>query len=46
MKKGKNKSKRIRNIHNLMVTFDDNDYKNWINWEDHLSLEKLNDILL
>lgn len=44
--KGKNKSKRIRNIHNLMVTFDNDDYKNWINWEDHLSLEKLNDILL
>lgn len=39
-------NKRLRNIHNMMVNIDDEDYDSWDKIEDHLSLAKLNGILL
>lgn len=43
---GKIKNKRLRNLHNLMVNIDDEDYENWENLEDHTSLRPLNGILM
>ena len=43
--KGKNRSPHIIDINDLMIRFDDNDYKSWTNIEDHTSLELLNGIL-
>lgn len=44
--KGKNRSKEITDINNLMVNFDDNDFNLWNEIENHLYLEKLNGILM
>ena len=43
---GKNNSPDIKDINELMVSVDDNDYSNWTTIEDHLSLEMLNGILM
>ena len=43
---GKNKSPEITDINELMVKVDDEDYLKWASIEEHLSLEKLNGILL
>ena len=43
---GKNESPKIKDINELMVHVDDEDYSNWDKIEDHLSLEMLNDLLL
>lgn len=43
---GKIDNKRLRNINNMMVRIEDEDYKDWDNIEDHLSLVKLNGILM
>lgn len=42
---GKINNKRLRNINNLMVNIEDENYDHWDNLEEHLSLEKLNGIL-
>ena len=39
-------NKRLRNVHNLMVKIEDEEYEKWTQIEDHLSLTKLNDILM
>lgn len=39
-------NKRLRNIHNLMVKIEDEEYGKWTQLEDHLSLSKLNGILM
>lgn len=43
---GKLNNKRLRNINNMMVHVDDEEYSKWDILEEHLSLEKLNGILL
>lgn len=43
---GKIDNKRLRNINNLMVNIEDEDYINWNDLEEHLSLERLNGILM
>lgn len=43
---GKLSNKRLRNINNMMVCIDDDNYSKWDVIEDHISLEKLNDVLL
>ena len=43
---GKIDNKRLQNIKNLMVNIEDEDYINWNNLEEHLSLERLNGILM
>ena len=43
---GKNNSPDIKDINELMVSVDDNDYSNWTTIEDHLSLEMLNGIMM
>jgi hypothetical protein len=43
---GKNNSPDIKDINELMVSVEDNDYSNWTTIEDHLSLEMLNGILM
>lgn len=43
---GKNKSPKIRDINELMVNIEDEDYSNWNSLEDHLSLKMLDDVLL
>lgn len=43
---GKNKSPEITDINELMVKVDDEDYLKWASIEEHLSLEKLNGVLL
>ena len=43
---GKNNSPDIKDINELMVSVEDNDYSNWTTIEDHLSLEMLNGIMM
>ena len=43
---GKNKDPEIQDVNNLMVRIEDEDYSNWISLEDHLSLKKLNGVML
>ena len=43
---GKNKGPEIKDINELMVHVDDEDYSQWDNIEDHLSLEMLNGVLM
>jgi hypothetical protein len=43
---GKNRSSEEKDVNNLMIHIDDEDYSNWSYIEDHLSLEMLNGILL
>lgn len=43
---GKNKDPEIKDINELMINVDDDDYSKWINIEDHLSLERLNGVLM
>jgi len=43
---GKIENKGLRNMNKLMVKIDDNDYAKWDNLEDHLSLDKLEGILM
>ena len=43
---GKNNSPKIKNINELRVHVDDEDYLNWTTIEDHLSLEELNGVLM
>ena len=43
---GKIGNKRLRNINNLMVRLEDEDYGHWDVIEEHLRLEKLNGILM
>lgn len=43
---GKIDNKRLRNINNMMVRVEDEDYEHWDNIEGHLSLRKLNGVLL
>lgn len=43
---GRIDNKRLRNVNNLMVRIEDEDYEHWDNIEEHLSLEKLNGILM
>lgn len=43
---GKNKTPKITDVNDLMVHIDDEDYLNWNSIEDHLSLEKLNGVML
>ena len=43
---GKNKDPEIKDINELMVHVDDEDYSQWDNIEDHLSLEMLNGVLM
>lgn len=45
-KAGKIDNKRLRNIHNMMVKIEDKDYEHWDNLENHLSLERLNGVLM
>lgn len=45
-KAGRIENKRLRNLNNLMVHVEDEDYMQWGNIEDHLTLRKLNGILL
>ncbi|MBO4820461.1 MAG: hypothetical protein J5548_03240 [Prevotella sp.] len=46
LEQGKNKSPKITDINNLMVCIEDENYVEWDNWEDHLSLEMLNGIMM
>lgn len=39
-------NKHLRNIHNLMIHIDDEDYERWDKIEEHLSLTRLNGILM
>ena len=43
---GKIGNPKIKDINELMVNVDDEDYSNWSKIEDHLSLEELNGILM
>lgn len=43
---GKNKDPEIQDINNLMVRIEDEDYSNWTSLEDHLSLKKLNGVMI
>lgn len=43
---GKIDNRRLRNINNMMVHLEDENYEQWDNIEDHLSLRKLNGVLL
>jgi len=43
---GKNKDPEIQDINELMIHVDDEDFSNWTLFEDHLSLQELNDIML
>ncbi len=43
---GKIDNKRLRNIHNMMIHIEDENYEKWDNIEDHLSLRKLNGVLV
>lgn len=43
---GRIENKRWRNIHDLMVKIEDENYEQWDNIEEHLSLEKLDGILM
>ena len=43
---GRIANKRLRNINNLMVNIEDEDYEHWDNLEDHLSLEILDDVVM
>lgn len=45
-KQGRISNKRLRNLHNLQARIDDEDYSSWDNIEEHLSLKKLNEVLL
>lgn len=44
--KGKNRSHEITDINNLMVDFDDNEFERWDNYEEHLYLKELDDVLM
>lgn len=43
---GRIDNKRLRNINNLMVRLEDEDYEHWDVLEEHLRLERLNGILM
>ena len=43
---GRIDNKRLRNINNMMVHIDDEDYEHWDNIEEHLTLERLNGVLM
>lgn len=43
---GKIDNKRLRNINNLMVSIEDEDYSRWDDIEKHLRLEQLNGLLM
>ena len=43
---GRIDNKRLRNINNMMVHIDDEDYEHWDNIEEHLILERLNGVLM
>lgn len=45
-KAGRIENKRLRNLNNLMVHVEDEDYMQWENIEDHLTLRRLSGILL
>ena len=43
---GRIDNKRLRNINNMMVHIDDEDYEHWDNIEEHLTLERLDGVLM
>lgn len=43
---GKCDNKKLKDINDMMVRLDDEDYQNWNRLEDHLSLERLNGVLM
>lgn len=43
---GRIDNKRLRNINNMMVYIDDEDYEHWDNIEEHLTLKRLNGVLM